>query len=110
MYPTGASEQFFDMYLDEDVKAAFERYDVLGIIEHDVKIAHEDSFSQLYKSAFHGSQGYWVKGSVLGEAGLLYNVPSSSLDSNQEQSIGSKCVGLRKKDVSIGNYVSSGLQ
>lgn len=67
VYPTGASEQFYDMYLDDDVKAAFARYDVLGVIEHDVKIAHEDSFTQLYKSAFHGSEGYWVKGSVLGK-------------------------------------------
>lgn len=69
MYPTGASEQFYDMYLDDGVRAAFARYDVLGVIEHDVTIAHEDSFSQLYKSAFQSSQGYWVKGSVLGKHG-----------------------------------------
>ncbi|CAM9634328.1 unnamed protein product, partial [Scytosiphon promiscuus] len=65
VYPTGASEQFYKMYLDKNVSKALARYDVLGIIEHDVVVAHEDSFSQLYQSAFGSSHPYWVKGSVL---------------------------------------------
>lgn len=55
------------MYLDEAVKAAFAEYDVVGVIEHDVVVARQDSFQQLYKSAFNGGEDYWVKGSVLGE-------------------------------------------
>lgn len=55
------------MYLDKNVSRALSRYDVLGIIEHDVVVAHEDSFSQLYQSAFGSSHPYWVKGSVLGK-------------------------------------------
>lgn len=41
VYPTGASVQFYKMYLDEEVSQQFSMYDALAVIEWDVIVAHD---------------------------------------------------------------------
>ena len=59
---------FYKMYLDEGVRSHFIEYDAFAIIEWDVLVASERSFEQLYRSAFQGTQNFWIKGSRMGGA------------------------------------------
>lgn len=65
VYPKGPSVQFYKMYLDADVRHQLAVYDALAIIEWDVLVASEESFSKLYDASFDGGDEFWVKGSTL---------------------------------------------
>lgn len=41
VYPTGASVQFYKMYLDNEVSQQLAMYDALALIEWDVIVAHD---------------------------------------------------------------------
>lgn len=53
------------MFLDQDVRPHLAEYDALAIIEWDVLVASDESFSELYKAAFGSTEEFWVKGSNL---------------------------------------------
>ncbi|CAM9712766.1 unnamed protein product [Ectocarpus sp. 4 AP-2014] len=65
IYPQGPSVMFYNMFLDEDVRASLSEYDALSIIEWDVLVASDNSFEELYHAAFRVNEEFWVKGSNL---------------------------------------------
>lgn len=65
VYPKGPSVQFYKMFLDEEVRPQLSAYDALAIIEWDVHVVSDNSFEQLYLSAFGGTEDFWVKGSTV---------------------------------------------
>ena len=64
------SAQFYNLFLVPDVRAYFVDYDAIAILDWDTIIAQETSFERLYRTAFEGSEPFWVKGSRLGETFL----------------------------------------
>lgn len=69
-YPKGLSVQFYDMFLDEEVRPQLAEYDALAIIGWDVLVADDSSFEELYKAAFSAGDDFWVKGSRVGGIGF----------------------------------------
>ena len=65
VYPKGPSVQFYKMFTDAGVAASLKEYDALAIIEWDVLVASDRSFSELYRAAFSNAEDFWVKGSNL---------------------------------------------
>ena len=71
VYPTGASLQFYKLFLDETIRSNLRRFDAIAIIEWDVIVADEKSFDVMYRAAFDALEPYWVKGASL--AGINFH-------------------------------------
>ena len=61
LYPTGPSEQFYEMAPDEDDQGQLSEYDALAIMQWDVVVATDQFFEDLYKAAFDPTGGKEVE-------------------------------------------------
>ena len=52
LYPTGPSEQFYEVVPDEDDQGQLSEYDALAIMQWNVVVATDQFFEDLYKAAF----------------------------------------------------------
>ena len=83
-YPKGPSVQFYNMFLDQDVRAQLMEYDALAIVKGDVLVAAVNPFEELYKAAFASGDDFWVKGS---------NVEKTNFHATTEEQAGMNVVG-----------------